>query len=155
VQLTALDDNHELGRRLLTSVTFELASPRGNGARRGSPHRSYEGVMFTRTALTQLASFLAVSAFLVTSTVQADDSGGALYKAKCAACHSADGSGTSTIGKSLKVRDLRSPEVQKLSDADLTKAIADGKGKMPAYAAKLSADQIKSLVAAIRTMEAK
>jgi mono/diheme cytochrome c family protein len=80
------------------------------------------------------------------------DPGTAVYKAKCASCHGADGSGKTPAGKSLKVRDLSSPEVQKMTDAGLTKVIADGKGKMPAYGKKLSADQIKSLVATIRAM---
>jgi mono/diheme cytochrome c family protein len=45
--------------------------------------------------------------------------------------------------------------VQKLTDSELTKVISDGKGKMPAYAKKLSADQIKSLVEMIRVMAKK
>jgi mono/diheme cytochrome c family protein len=50
----------------------------------------------------------------------------------------------------MKVRDLRSAEVQKLSDSDLLNAISDGKGKMPAYKSKLSVADISSLVAYIR-----
>jgi cytochrome c6 len=86
---------------------------------------------------------------------RADDAGAIVYKAKCASCHAADGSGTTTVGKSLKVRDLCSTDVQKLTDVELTKMISDGKGKMPAYMKKLSAEQIKSLVATIRAMATK
>ncbi len=70
-----------------------------------------------------------------------------LYKAKCAACHGADGSGKST----MKNTDLRTPEVQKKTDAQLQEATASGVGKMPAYKDKLSKDQIASLVTYMRT----
>jgi mono/diheme cytochrome c family protein len=70
------------------------------------------------------------------------------YKAKCAGCHGADGS-KSMMG----AKPLNGAEVQGMSDADLTAAITDGKGKMPAYKGKLSDAQIKDLVAYIRTLK--
>src|SRR3954449_11989515 len=72
--------------------------------------------------------------------------GGALYKAKCASCHGADGGGMTPMGKAMKLRDLRSPEVKKLTDAELTKVTADGRGKMPAYKGKLSDADISAVV---------
>jgi mono/diheme cytochrome c family protein len=56
------------------------------------------------------------------------------------------------VGKSLKVRDLRSDEVQKQSDDELTTVIADGRGKMPGYKSSLDAAQIKDVVAYIRSL---
>src|SRR5437773_587501 len=44
--------------------------------------------------------------------------GAAIYKTKCNACHGPDGSGQTPVGKSLKLGDLRSPEVQKMTDAE-------------------------------------
>jgi len=79
--------------------------------------------------------------------------GAALYKAKCAACHAADGSGSTTVGKNLKVTPFASSDVQKRTDAELTKTISDGKGKMPAYGKKMTPAEIESLVAVIRTMK--
>ena len=79
--------------------------------------------------------------------------GAALYKSKCAMCHGPDGAGQTPMGKNMKLRDLRSAEVQKQTDADLAKWIADGKGKMPAYKAKLSTEEIEALVAFIRTLK--
>ncbi len=55
------------------------------------------------------------------------------------------------MGKNLKVKDLRSPEVQKLTDAEITKILTDGKGKMPA--SKLSADDMKAVIAFLRTLK--
>ncbi len=45
------------------------------------------------------------------------------YKAKCAACHGADGSG-SAVGKKLGTHDFGGAEVQKMSDAELSDIIA-------------------------------
>jgi mono/diheme cytochrome c family protein len=76
----------------------------------------------------------------------ADEATVKLYQAKCASCHAADGSGTTVVGKALKLRDIRDPEVQKISDADLTTLIAKGKDKMPANEKALKPEQIKALV---------
>ena len=73
----------------------------------------------------------------------------ATYNAKCAMCHGPDGKGETTTGKMMKVKDLSSEEVQKMSDADLTSVISSGKSKMPPYKT-LSADQMKNMVAYIR-----
>ncbi len=74
----------------------------------------------------------------------------ATFKAKCAMCHGPDGKGETATGKTMKVKDLSSEEVQKMSEADLSAAISSGKGKMPAYKT-LTPDQVKDLVAFIRT----
>ena len=85
----------------------------------------------------------------------ADDATMKLYQAKCSACHGADGSGNTTVGKALKLKDIRDPEVQKMSDADLTTLIAKGKDKMPASEKTLKPDQVKSLVAYVRELAQK
>ena len=79
--------------------------------------------------------------------------GAAIYKAKCASCHGADGKGQSPMGKKMNLRDLGSPEVQKQTYKELYDWTADGRGKMPAYKDKLSADEIKALVAHMRTFK--
>jgi cytochrome c6 len=85
-----------------------------------------------------------------TLPAHAQNGGEALFKAKCAACHGADGKGETAIGKTNKMNDLGSADVQKQSDADLTATITNGKNKMPAYGKSLKPDQIKDLVAYIR-----
>jgi mono/diheme cytochrome c family protein len=59
------------------------------------------------------------------------------------------------MGKMLKLRDLRSPDVQKMSDAQLSDLIAKGKGKMPAYQTSLGADKIHTVVAYLRELAKK
>ncbi len=97
--------------------------------------------------------FLAVFAFLVfTSHARAQSEAEKTYKAKCAACHGADGSGDTPAGKTLKVVAFSDPDVQKQSDANFTAIIAKGKNKMPAYEKSLSPDEIKRLVDYVREL---
>jgi cytochrome c6 len=81
--------------------------------------------------------------------------GAALFKSKCAMCHGADGAGQTPTGKSMKVRDLKSAEVQKQDDKALFTIISDGKGKMPAYKSKLSTAEIDALVGFVRSLAKK
>ncbi len=87
-----------------------------------------------------------------TASAQNAAAGKDLFVPKCAVCHGADGAGKTAIGKSLKIRDLRSAEVQKQSDADLKAIIAKGKGKMPAFESKLTGEQTDAIVACIREL---
>lgn len=78
-----------------------------------------------------------------------------IYKTSCVLCHAADGSGNTASGKALKAKDLASSEVEQKTDAELTDTIVKGKGKMPAFGAKLKPEDIKQLVAYIRAMPKK
>jgi cytochrome c6 len=75
-----------------------------------------------------------------------------LFKTKCAMCHGADGKAQTAIGKADKIPDFTSPDVQKQSDDELAAIITNGKGKMPAYGKSLKPEQIKELVAYIRSL---
>jgi cytochrome c6 len=88
---------------------------------------------------------------LVAWPARSQTGGEALYKTKCAVCHGADGKGETTVGKTNKVRDFASADVQKQSDADLTGIITNGKNKMPAYGRSLKPEQVKDLVAYVRS----
>jgi cytochrome c6 len=80
------------------------------------------------------------------------DNGKKLFSAKCATCHAQDGSGNTSVGKSLKAADLRSPDVQKKSDADFYTQVEKGKGKMPPFGAALNKTQINDVVAYLREL---
>jgi mono/diheme cytochrome c family protein len=86
----------------------------------------------------------------LSTATQAQSDPAKLYKANCVLCHSADGSGDSATGKAMHAKDLRSDEVQKQSDTELSDAITKGKGKMPAFGAKLKPEDVTGLVAYIR-----
>jgi len=93
-----------------------------------------------------------VGVLFIAAPASAQGAAEATYKAKCAACHGADGSG-SAVGKKLGTHDFGGAEVQKMSDAELSDIIAKGKNKMPSYEKTLKADDIKGLVAYIRTLK--
>ncbi len=107
------------------------------------------------TVKAQLGIALVAMMAATTLTAVAQNAGEATYKAKCQMCHGADGSGNTPAGKAMKAMPLTSPAIVKESDADLIAVTKSGKGKMPAYAGKLSDGQIKEVVAYIRTLEKK
>lgn len=108
--------------------------------------------MQTTIRLVKLVPALA-AVLLLAIPARAQNDSAALFKSKCAACHGADGKGQTPMGKTLKARDLASPEVQKETDAQLIEITENGKGKMPGYKGKLTDDQIKGLVKYIRTLK--
>lgn len=77
------------------------------------------------------------------------------FKAKCAACHGPDGAANTTMGTRMKIRDLRSAEVQKQTDDELAGIIANGKPPMPAFGKSLDKDAIHNLVLFIRSIAQK
>jgi cytochrome c6 len=86
------------------------------------------------------------------SAMQAQSDPAKLFKTNCVQCHSANGSGDTAAGKAFHAKDLRSAEVQKQTDAELTEVITKGKGKMPAFGAKIKPDDVKKLVAYLRAL---
>ncbi len=108
----------------------------------------------TMKRITTVTTGVALVGFIFLSMpTQGQTGGAALFKTKCAACHGADGKGETGIGKADKIRDLGSADVQKQTDDELAGIIGNGKNKMPAYGKSLKADQIKDLVAFIRTLK--
>jgi cytochrome c6 len=98
---------------------------------------------WNRISASAFLGFAALSLFALPAQSQ---TGAALYKTKCAACHGPDGSKN-------KAGDLASEDAQKKSDDELAGTISAGKSKMPAYGKSLKPDQIKDLVAYIRTFK--
>ncbi len=99
---------------------------------------------------TVCALIISLFCLLVVAPVAAQQ-GAAIFKQKCAVCHGPDGKGQTAIGKSMKLRDLGSADVQKQSDAELKTIVDKGKGKMPAQ--KLTAAQTGDVVKYVRTFK--
>ena len=102
-----------------------------------------------------LLTTAAVAIFTLGCTAMAAQDAAGLYKGKCSACHGADGKGDTAMGKKMGLRDFASPEVQKMSDDQLSTIIADGKDKMPSYKKSLKPEQVKDLVGFIRSLAKK
>jgi cytochrome c551 len=81
------------------------------------------------------------------------------WAANCAQCHGPDGKAGTKMGKMLSAKDLTDPSVQAgFTDAQATEAIKNGvkkngKTTMKAFGGKLSDDEIKALVAYVRTLK--
>ncbi|MBS2025696.1 MAG: cytochrome c [Deltaproteobacteria bacterium] len=97
---------------------------------------------------------------LASSAARADDpvtpaDAATLWKKRCSLCHGLDGRGPADPDKADKIADLTSKAWQKAhTDAQIFTVIADGvpKTHMRAYRSKLTEDELKALVAHIRTL---
>ena len=98
------------------------------------------------------ASFTAFGLFAGIMLCEPPPSGANLFKSKCAMCHGPQGAGNTPMGQKLKLRDLRTAEVQKLTDDQLTAIITTGKPPMPAHGKSLSTEDIHALVAYLRSI---
>jgi cytochrome c553 len=109
--------------------------------------------MKTITLIASAAASLLLSAAIVRAADAPDN------WAKCSSCHGKDGAGHTRIAKKLGIKDLTDAAYQKtFTDDQLFKNLkegekdADGNVKMAAMGDKLSDDDIKALVAYVRTL---
>lgn len=75
----------------------------------------------------------------------------ATWNQHCASCHGKDGTGNTTMGKKLGVKDYT--KEQSFTDAAAATVIKDGKDKMKGFKDKLSDADIKALVAYVRSLK--
>jgi mono/diheme cytochrome c family protein len=94
---------------------------------------------------------LAGSLMIATSLSVFGADAAANYAKHCAACHGKDGTGNTVQGKKVQAKDYTKD--QSFSDAAAFKAIKEGEGKMKGFGDKLSDDEIKALVAFVRTFK--
>ncbi|HBY63556.1 MAG TPA: hypothetical protein DEH78_27340 [Solibacterales bacterium] len=80
------------------------------------------------------------------------DPGRVAYEKRCRTCHGASGEGNASIARALKVelRDLRSPEVQKKSEAELKRDMLGGYGKKKPL--KLSEKEVTDVTSYVRSL---
>lgn len=87
------------------------------------------------------------------SAQQATETPAQLYGRSCAACHGATGVPAPAMARSMGIPDFTDAHgVATQPDTALQTAIRAGKGKMPAYGTRLSADQIRQLVTYIKSL---
>src|SRR5438067_2942844 len=92
-----------------------------------------------------------VVVIIVVSSGAAFADAGPLWAQNCASCHGKDGSGNTTMGKKLGVKDYT--KSQSFSDAEAANVITNGKGKMKGYKDKLSGADVKALVTYVRSLK--
>lgn len=101
------------------------------------------------------ATILIFMAAAAAACLAADAKAGqAAYDKSCKSCHGADGTPNANIAKMMKVemKDLKSAEVQAMSDADLKAIIVNGKGKMRPVAT-VTGNAVDDVVAYVRSLK--
>ncbi len=81
------------------------------------------------------------------------ESGADVYASKCKMCHGADGTPPAAMAKSMGIKDMKSDDVQKMSEADIKMVVEKGKGKMTGFAGKLTPDQIDAVSKYVKSMK--
>jgi cytochrome c6 len=110
--------------------------------------------MLKKLVLSTIAlTLVATLSLLFTPPAYAADAaaGGKVFNANCAACHSG-GRNAVNPTKTLKKADLEKYDMY--SEAAIITQVTNGKAAMPAYKAKLSADQIADVAAYVLTKAA-
>jgi mono/diheme cytochrome c family protein len=98
---------------------------------------------------------LALACLKTTSASAADAKAGqAVYDRSCKSCHGPDGTPNPAIAKMMKVdmKDLKSAEIQAMSDDDIKKVITEGKGKMRPVSS-VSGTALDDVVAYVRSLK--
>jgi mono/diheme cytochrome c family protein len=97
---------------------------------------------------------LTVSVVSVVMAAGNATTGKAAYDKACKGCHGADGTPNAAIAKAMKVQmvPLGDPEVQKLSDEELSTITTNGKGKMKAIKT-VSGKTADDVVAYLRSLK--
>jgi mono/diheme cytochrome c family protein len=111
---------------------------------------------------------LCLAAPLATMALASANTAEATYSAKCAKCHGVDGNGNTPTGQTKCASTchtadgkpagkampyFNSPELLKMSDAQLMADINGGNGKMPAFGSQLSDADSKALVKYVRVLQ--
>ncbi len=107
----------------------------------------------------KIITFITLSLLAVSASAVRAGSAEENWNKDCTQCHGKTGTADTKIGKILNAKDLTDPKVQaSFTDAEATKAIKEGikengKSKMKAFGDKLSDDEVKALVAYVRTLK--
>jgi cytochrome c551 len=84
----------------------------------------------------------------------ADEAGKKLYQRDCQACHGPDGAGNPQLAKALQVSipPVTGAALKQKDNAEILHIIAEGKGKMPGFAKKLSAEEQGQVLEYMKTL---
>jgi cytochrome c6 len=126
------------------------SAPDGQVSLRGKFRKAMRPTVFCLALA--LATGLIGARFSRAAAPAPQNSGKMTFEDNCSICHDEDGSGSTPIGMSLMIPDLRSDDVQKHTDKELIDIVTNGKDPMPAFKDKLTADEIKGVVAYVRVL---
>ena len=105
------------------------------------------------------AILLFILSFCATIAWGQDEDSSALFNSYCRTCHDANGDGKTAASQRMSIPDLRSAEIQKLTDDDLFQRIGNGvkhKQYPHTFLKKgMTEVQVRELIGYIRTLKVK
>lgn len=107
-----------------------------------------------RRLLLQIGTVVAVLP-LATTMCTAQTSAEAVYRSNCAMCHGKTGAGATPRGEMLRVKPFTDLTVLQMTDTAMAIIVANGKGRMPGFANKLSSSQTTTIIQYIHQLQGK
>lgn len=149
-----------LARLSLVSLALGLALAAGCGGSKSSdtPAAGSDGASSAPAQATPPAAPESSATAMATPGVPAGDVGARVFAARCALCHGPDGHGDGVASKGLNPKPRNFHDVAYMStrtDAQLLEVIHNGKGAMPRWQGQLSDDEIKAVLAHVRSLAKK
>ncbi len=84
----------------------------------------------------------------------ADEVGQKVYQRDCQSCHGRDGTGNPQLAQALKatIPPVTAAALAQKNDTEVLHVIAEGKGKMPGFAKKLSEEEQRQVLKYMKTL---
>ena len=84
----------------------------------------------------------------------ADEAGKKVYQRDCQSCHGPDGAGNPQLATALQVAipPVTGAALKQKDNAEILHIIAEGKGKMPGFTKKLSAEEQRQVLEYMKTL---
>jgi cytochrome c6 len=100
----------------------------------------------------RIPALLAMAVFISGAPAFAQ-SGEALYKSNCQACHGPSGTPNPAMAKALGIKAVSDPDMKRLTADQEFDVVKNGKNKMKGFSGKLTDDEIKNVVAYFRRLK--
>ena len=97
-------------------------------------------------SLSMVAVLLGALVWVASAGADDLELGRQVYAKNCASCHGTDGKGNTKVEKMLKARIPPLANAATKADAGLLKLVSEGKKPMPAFATRLSKDELEAVV---------
>jgi mono/diheme cytochrome c family protein len=78
--------------------------------------------------------------------------GQAVYDKSCKSCHGPNGTPSAGMAKMMSIKDMKSPEIQALSNDDMKTVVTAGKGKMKPVTS-VTGNSVDDVVAYVKSLK--
>jgi mono/diheme cytochrome c family protein len=101
----------------------------------------------------RIVTILTLIAATAATCLAADAKAGqAVYDKSCKQCHGANGTPSAGMAKAMNIKDMKSPEIQAMSNDDMKAVVTAGKGKMKPVTS-VTGSSVDDVVAYVKSLK--